>query len=463
MHVLLLLAMVSVIILINWGSLTSTSLRFTGFIAVTISVAVVAFMGAALQRDWGAIPVIYLVGFVAFHFGLLVLLVLGVAIPDWGGSSSVEWLRNSETVLAAWLSTLGVIAFSSGALVAWLRGARGGGSYIMGGVDERFAAGCSVTGLVLVTLGIGGWCWTILNSGGLALITASYGHFLGATASGSLPIFYFVIGLGVALLAAGAQGLSRRAGAVIFCAWACIAFGLGLRGDVLFPALTALAVVAKRRRLKLSVLALGALAVLALTGLVRDVRETGVVGLEGRTVEANPLLGLGELGYSLRPVSEVVKWHGQGSPYILGASYWAPIERQFIAPVFGIEKPDGEQDIRLTNVAVSRRVGPIGFSPIAEGYYNFGLWGVVAFMFLLGWMLGRMQAWPATPLRLAVIAVVLMPLMFQIRNSFTPVPAQVVGGLLLLWALWFLGGHDRRRRPASSPVEFVEWQPSRPG
>jgi hypothetical protein len=118
-----------------------------------------------------------------------------------------------------------------------------------------------------------------------------------------------------------------------------------------------------------------------------------------------------------------------------------------------------------------RRVGPVGFSVVAEAYRNFANWGAVLVLLLIGVLLGAMDRWPASVLPQAVTGVVLAALLNHIRNSWTPAPAQLAIGLALIglvalvsrWGPPKLGSASRRgwrdrrtRWGASGPRRFQE-------
>ena len=90
------------------------------------------------------------------------------------------------------------------------------------------------------------------------------------------------------------------------------------------------------------------------------------------------------MGGSLHPVENVVRWRAEGDPLELGASYWAPLERAAAWVLPGLGTAAAEDDMRIMNVLVTDRVGPIGFSPVAEAYRNFGAPGVAIVLGLLG-------------------------------------------------------------------------------
>jgi hypothetical protein len=128
----------------------------------------------------------------------------------------------------------------------------------------------------------------------------------------------------------------------------------------------------------------------------------------------------------------VIRWAERDEPFLYGLSYWAPFDRALVYVLPGWTRPPANEDDRLLNVVVQKRVGPIGFSVIAEAYRNFAVPGVVVVMFLTGFLLGRFDRWPATPIGKAFAGIILFPMLIQIRNAFTQVPMQVMGGLAVL-------------------------------
>ncbi|MCA1598914.1 MAG: O-antigen polysaccharide polymerase Wzy family protein, partial [Chloroflexi bacterium] len=167
-------------------------------------------------------------------------------------------------------------------------------------------------------------------------------------------------------------------------------------------------------------------------------------------VSASPLDALTELGSSLRPVSEVVYWRATGDQFIDGASYWAPFDRALakIIPGRGWKLPPAEADPRvLGSLATMRGDGAIGFSVVAEAYRNFGPAGVCAIMALIGLLLGRLDLWPPTAGRQAMLGVLLVPLLVEVRNDFTAIPFQILEGCVVVYVVLAIArtiAHARR-------------------
>ena len=88
----------------------------------------------------------------------------------------------------------------------------------------------------------------------------------------------------------------------------------------------------------------------------------------------------------------------------------------------------------ITSVLVTDRVGAIGFSPVAEAYRNFGAEGVVIVLGLFGVALAAIDAIREPRFAVFALAIVYVPMLMNIRNTFIFVPAHLGGGVALLAA-----------------------------
>jgi hypothetical protein len=174
------------------------------------------------------------------------------------------------------------------------------------------------------------------------------------------------------------------------------------------------------------------LALVLLIPIVRDVRETGVSAIAETALSAPRLDALVEMGESLHPVEQVVRWHAEGEGFEHGGSYWAPFERAAARILPGFEVVAADNDLRLMNVLVLERIGAIGFSPVAEAYRNFGPVGVVAILALFGMCFAGIDTIKDRRVAVLAIATLYPPLLVNVRNSFVSVPAQCVAGVLLV-------------------------------
>jgi len=429
------MAMTAAGLLLGMDAAVALPLRVLANLSSAImAMGIIMVVYASSRGIWSASS-IYVIVFSLFHFGLTLVYGLGLPIDIALEKHMNRWFYTPYLAQAIVLSSLGLLFYSMGVYIALLRQQQEQQN------DEKISTGAVLlfAGLLATIISVFTWFYVVTSYGGTALLFSSYATFLGATEGGFLPYVYFGMGLGIALLGAAPPSRGRIAGFAVFAAWSLIALPLGLRGEVLIPALTACVLVSKRRPIISTgkALALG-LALLVLINAMQQVRKIGVQGLSEADIQYNPLGALAEMGSSLRPVAVVVSWRDNGEDYIYGASYWAPVERalQLIVP-FGV-RLDASDDERLLNVLMARRAGPYGLSPIAEAYRNFGAIGVCFIMLLTGFLIGAMDTWPATHVRQIMLGIIMVTLLLQVRNAFTPVPAQLVMGFLVLGAIVLL-------------------------
>jgi oligosaccharide repeat unit polymerase len=381
----------------------------------------------------------YLMLFGLFHGGLILSVALRVTptVSD----DPAAWLLWPHAVVAVKLSILGMAAFALG---AELMGGRPKEITRPRKLDEPALRQAFVlVGLTLELLGVAVFMATVFAAGGLSLVVGGYDAFL-EVAGANPRIGYAITSIGVgAVLAVVGGGRARKSAWIIYLVYAAIAFPIGLRGEVLFGLLALLVVEARLgRRLRALWTAIGGGVILVLIAFVRQTRtlSTGAA-VSSSSPQAMILEAIAEMGYSLRPTVVVVGWHSLNEPYMDGATFMA-VPIRFIERMFGHGFP--EYDPRLFNVEIAHRVGPIGGSPIAEAYHNFGTTGVVCFMLALGAVIGVLERQTLDAVGAAAVGVVLIPLLTQIRNSFASVLVDIGLGVITLLACRL---YASKRRP----------------
>lgn len=389
---------------------------------------------SASQRGWLGVPSIYLYVFGAFHLGLAPSIALGWAIPDFGNPSGARWISSGFVAEALFAVAVSALAFAIGTRLGSASGSRSTPE-VTGEDEARLSNRAATIAFAAALAGVGGWVVFVLSRGGVAAFGRSYGNYLEITRGGPLPLIYLMLGLAGALWAvAPSHRLSRRA-VMMLVLFAVLALPLGLRGEVLFPLTGGIAVYASRlTRVRPWRWALVVVVLLGAVAAIRTVRTTGLTE-RSPVIDANPVNGLAELGYSLRPVVEAMSWRSIDPP-AYGRTYVRPLERAAARLVPGVRVPPVQDDPYVMNVVVAERAGPIGFSPVAEGFVNFGLSGAALYMLVVGAVLSRLDRRRPTISTLVLTAVVLVPLLIQTRNSFVAVPVQLVIGLAL-WVAFF--------------------------
>ena len=383
-----------------------------------------------IARLWTTTAV-YAAVFWCFHFGLVAavavryLPTIDLALTEEG------WVVGPFAAEAARLALAGLLAFASGASL--VHASRRRAEALPHQVTHPYGP----VGSVLVFVAIASWCVVVVIAGGVSGFFASYETFRDMIAPYSLPISIIspTLACGIVIAFTGKAGWHRTAAIVAFASFALIALPIGLRTDVMFPIVAVIVALARCGRafspLKAAALGLG---LLFLIPVVKEVRNTGLSAVPD-ALSAPRLDALVEMGGSLRPVEQVVRWHAEGDPYLLGGSYWAPFERAASRLLPDLRSTAADDDLRLMNVLVMDRIGAIGFSPVAEAYRNFGALGVVMVMALIGIGLAAVDTIRDPRRAVLAIAVFYPPLLINIRNSFVAVPVQCLAGIALLLAV----------------------------
>jgi hypothetical protein len=405
---------------------------------VAITAVTVVPLASALLRfgTWSAAGAISRV-FWLFHFGLIASLALGLVGTEDLTSWDREWLSGPYAQEAAVLATAGFLALLSG--IAAVRSSRG---RVISSTPKTLGNVDTYVGAFLLIGAVALWAWVVLTSGGASLFFSSYSEYLDATSGseGRVAFAWLMLGIGVVITAAARPTLIRRLATGVTVLFAAIALALGLRGELLFPVVGALVALTRMNRpLPKSAVWMGMAVILLVIPVVREVRTVGLRSIGDARLQPNMIHALVEMGGSLHPVEKAVRWRSEGDPLLFGGSYWAPFERAAARVLPQIDRDNAENDDRIMNVLVTARVGPIGFSPVAEAYRNFGLAGPALVLFILGMIVSSVDTIAHDRRAVVCVATILVPLLVNVRNSFVSVPMQCIAGLLFLTVVAWLG------------------------
>jgi hypothetical protein len=403
-----------------------------------IALASIVVFGLLLLRTgiWTATGA-YAAVFWCFHFGLIAVLGSGLVEPTDLSIWDQWWVLGPFAADAALVALLGFAAFVSGASLV---NASADSSHL-----QRQAADThehthpyGAAGSVLVFGAVAVWVGLVISTTGLSGFFGSYGDYLHATDDFGSPmgLMWLALGCGIVLCVTGRTGWLRSSAIAAFGSAALMALPIGLRGEIMFPTIAAL-VAAARCGWVLSPGKACAFvaALLVVIPAVREIRGTGLQGVGDMSIELRMFDAFVEMGGSLHPVEKVVRWRAEGEAFEMGGSYWAPIERAAARVLPGARTVAAEDDMRIMNILVTDRVGPIGFSPVAEAYRNFGPVGVVLVLGLLGAALAAIDAIANRELAVLAIATLYVPLLINVRNSFVSVPLQCAVGVLFVFGL----------------------------
>ncbi len=398
--------------------------------ASIVSLLILVLAARSTPQGFWSLSSIYLSVFSLFHFGVVYSFTLAgdSALTNFNTS---KWFYSPDVPLAIAVALAGMASFYGCSQLRWRRAPP-----LPASRADRLGTAAGPAGFLIVVFALAWWFYSAIHAGGPSLLLAAYNEFLRATKYENISLSYFLLGIGMSLLVASPQRGWMRAGFVCFGLWAIIALPLGLRGEVLFPLAGAAALMAKHKQPMSGFKALvGVALALVMIDFLRQLRQFGISGVGEAFLELQPTDALLELGSSLLPTVRVIEWLDSGDPYMNGATYWAPLDRALYHLIPGSTRLDAEDDMRIMNVLVMQRVGPIGFSPIAEAFYNYGRFAVVAFMGITGLLVGWLDRWKATPVRIAAAGAIVFPLLIQIRNTFVSTPSWIVIGLAIVGAV----------------------------
>lgn len=389
----------------------------------------------ALTGLWTATGA-YAVVFWCFHFGLIAVLGTGLVAPGDLSAWTQSWVLGPFAADAAVLALIGGLALAAGASV--VSASHPGASRAIVPNDPPAAQPYGGAGSLLVFGAISTWCAIVILTGGVGGFFVSYAEYLQMTSEFSvvIAVVWLALGCGIVLSVTGKPGWLRTGALGAFGCLALVALPLGLRGEILFPSIAALVASARCGRvLSFRAVCVLGVALLVMIPVVRDVRNTGLRDVSQAVLDVRPFDAFAEMGASLHPVEKVVRWHAEGEPLEKGSSYWAPIERAARRVLPGISSVAAENDPRIMNVLVADRVGPIGFSPVAEAYRNFGAVGVAVVFALLGGILASLDGISDRRIAVLTMAILYVPILINVRNSFVAVPAQCAAGVLIVLGL----------------------------
>ncbi|MCM3885139.1 O-antigen polysaccharide polymerase Wzy, partial [Frankia sp. R82] len=459
-------------VVVAWSSsLVALPERTAARVCVLIVAGGVLLCVRAQPRGVWACSSVYLITLSVFHFGVAVLYATGTSFDRIRAQYDFRWLAVYPMSRLFTIATIGVLAATVGVAAMTLWGALRRPAVpaptaaapvsvappsplpavAVGAARSSFRA---PAGCALVTASSAALVAIVLSTGGLGLLFGSYTD-VGQTALRSplVPYVLFGLCLGLVLAVIDGPGRWRRATIVVFALFAVIALPLGLRSEVMFPAVSAAAVAARRRVVVRGVVVLlGVVALLALIGGLREIRQSGLAAVRLSAVTFSPVDGAAELGASIRPIGAVLDWRdGMGEHPPPGSTFYGQLERLVSGRVLGRPQPSQFGDERLFNVLIMDREGPIGGSPIAEAYYNFGLGGVILFLLVTGLMVAWMDHGRSRRGTETACLVLLVPLVIEVRNAFAAVPVQVMMGLVVLGLVHAAESAAVRRALARSP------------
>jgi hypothetical protein len=401
-------------------------------------IGLIAYARYFLRLPWLSGSLVYLTLLWVFHFGFTFTAVLVPSMLTKFMDEELEWLSFESTRLSMILGLIGVSGFvaSVGLFARW---------QTLEAPPAQVSARPALytIGWVIMVSAIALAAWVLMQFGGLAVLSMTYLEYRATVLNGSMmPTAMELSQLGCLMAVCGGGGKRWVQPVAVWCA----AIGVptllvGGRAPAMITVLTFLIVLTKlgvrfRRSLIIGIIAVASV-------LIPSVYAIRQVGFANRSAvdwtDVTPLDTLMELGGSLQSTRAYVDWIERGDPLLLGASYWAPVDRQILSRIIpGHETIPYDQDERIPIRLMDEREGAIGGSATGEAFYNFGVIGPLLYFGTLGILFGWLQRIPASPYGAAAMGVVILMLYFNVRGDWLAVPAQIGQGLLLVAFCYFV-------------------------
>jgi hypothetical protein len=410
-------------------------------IAVATGLAVIGLTAYAryfLRLPWLSASVVYLVLFWIFHFGMTFTAVLVPSVLTPLSDGQIEWFRWPSVRMAMILGVIGAAGFVFGAgFFATRSSTREANS-----PDRTHYPGLYGGGWLIMSGGITASVLVIAQNVGLGVFSMGYLDFLSLTGSTPLGPTLWLSHLGCLLAICGAGGRRWVKPLVVWGAFVGLPMlVLGARSATMVP-LVSFAVILTLRGVRFSRWVLAA-ALLASLIAIPAIQAFRLVGFANRSevhwTDVTPLDTLMELGGSLQAVRAYVDWIEDGEEYLLGASYWGPIDRQVLTRLVpGRERIPYEQDERIPGRLMIRE-GPIGLSSTGEAYFNFGAIGPFMYFALVGALFGWLDRRALrSRYACATLGAVIILFYFNIRGEWLAIPATLGLNLALVGlCCWF--------------------------
>ncbi|MBO3078326.1 O-antigen polysaccharide polymerase Wzy [Mammaliicoccus vitulinus] len=212
----------------------------------------------------------------------------------------------------------------------------------------------------------------------------------------------------------------------------------GNRGEVFYPMLSAVGVLIVRNfKIKSWMYILLFFTFFLLIPLIKLTRNLSTDGIQALNI--NWFSSLVEIGYTLRPLGFTVDWIQNGEKLAYGESYFAPLQRMFANIIPGMEKID----YMMVGYGFRYRLPGMGYSVVAEGYYNWGIIGVIIVMIVVCLVcikLSNVNSFTGLSFGTAVLSI----LINNIRNSFSFVPQYII--IIVILTICLVLVHSFRRK-----------------
>jgi hypothetical protein len=419
-----------------------------------VAAGLIAYARYFLCLPWLSAPVVYLLLFWTFHFGMTFTAVLIPSVLTKLSDSGLVWYPLTSTRLSMILGLIGAASFvfPIGFFARRITAPRPR-------IETENEPALYFVGWLLLLAGVALVLVVLVQSGGLAVFSMDILEFRGSTSQTLLPTAIDVATLGCMFTLCGRPHQWPRPLMIWGVGVAVPMMLVGQRSVAMVPLVTFGVLLAHRGvRLRRSVVVATVLGCLVAIPAISTFRAVGFTNRElVNWTEVTPLDTFIELGGSLQSTRAYVDWVEEGDPLLLGASYWAPFDRQIVSRVIpGREVIPYEVDERIPLRMMVERESAVGGSATGEAYYNFGPIGPVLYFAGISLLVGLLTRLNRSAYGSAMLGAAILPLYFNIRSDWLSVPATISQGMAAIALCYLLGRlvFDRGLVGAGQPVHF---------
>jgi oligosaccharide repeat unit polymerase len=390
--------------------------------------------------------VVYGIVFSVFHFGLVLPLSVAPSLQEQLEDYQLGWLQHSEAQYAVFYAQCFLAAFllSVGSHLGWQRRLTSGGETRQ--VNGRL--GYVIVGWLTLIAGL-------VTAGSSAAsigfsLSLSYNELFGQHNELSNGTVVVAVGL-IFLLIGGTKVRTVAAIALlVYVPLASTVLLAGIRTGPMFSFVAlGTAFYTHGARISTWLTLTTAIVGLTLISFVREIRTQGALNTNKNSAvnPINPASSVMELGGSLRPVAAVVELQKtMNAPRAYGSTYLWPLVRQY-DKLAGRPVPIEGDDERFVASHINSLYGSIGFSTVAEAVHNGGGVGVVIFACAWGLILRVLLnlAEKKSNDGTAILFVLFVPMLINIRNSFIYVPGWIAVGIGMIFTAKLFSGFFRSK------------------
>ena len=240
-------------------------------------------------------------------------------------------------------------------------------------------------------------CLSILSVGALFLIYFVFsnglwfvGYITTLQYTESTPLYSHIVvltSLSIALLLAVGSDKSIKAGLIIYFINAILHFSMGNRGEVLYAAVVCFALYSMRyKTIKGKQIVFYGGAIIVLIPLIRIIRDLSLDSYQFNLLDSF-LEVLAEEGIEISPFTYIVQYLDITHQHTWGMTYISAFD-DFIRRQLGLEGIFLEQKYVIKSIMPYKGMG---FSMIAEMYYNFSIPGAMLIYFFFGQMIKKLD------------------------------------------------------------------------